>query len=464
MLRLRDYQETGIEQLREAFAQGIRRACYTAPCGAGKTAMVIFMASSAALMGKRTLFLTHRVELQDQAAEAFQSSGVHFGIISPRTPMTQDRIQLGSVQTVVRRIEKITAPDLIICDEHHHSVAKTWLKIFTQWPDAFVVGLTATPQRIDGKGLKEVSDILIEGPTTKELIQQGYLAPYRYYAPPQKFSMENIKTKMGDYDQKQVAEAVDKSVIIGDAVQHYQKLADGKRAIVYCASVAHSKHVAQQFTEAGYKSAHLDGETHPIERRRITSDFRSGKLQIISNCDIVSEGYNCPGAEVVILLRPTQSVTLFLQQATRGMRPDKENPEKVSLILDHVSNVSRHGLPDSDREWTLEGATKEKNASKSEFPVRQCPRCYNTHRPAPICDLCGYVYPIEERAELEQKKGELSEVISIEKLERKQAIKKARNVTTLEEIAMKAGYSPFWVKRMCDLKRIPFGGMAVERT
>ena len=417
--------------------------------------MVVYMASRAALMKKRSIFLVHRVELLDQAAEAFTSAGVRFGIIAPRFPASNDLIQLASVQTLARRLSKMPAPDLIISDEFHHGVANTWKNIYAHWSESYSVGLTATPVRLNGQGLSDIADVMIVGPSAKELIDSGYLAPYTYYAPPQIANMDGVKVKMGDYDQHQVAEIMNTSVIIGDAVQHYKQLADGKRAITYCASVDHSKHTAAMFRDAGYRAAHLDGETHPVERQRITSDFRDGKLQIITNCDIVSEGYDCPGAEAVILLRPTQSLTLYVQQSMRGMRPDKNNPNKVCTILDHVGNVARHGLPDEDREWTLEGTQKTKRAGKSEFPIRQCPKCYTAHRAGPVCPKCGYLYPVEQRAEIEQVKGELTQVIDIERQKRRQEVGRARSVAELEQIAIARGYSFHWVRKMCEVKHIP---------
>jgi DNA repair protein RadD len=457
MLQLRDYQEQGVNDIRAAFQQGFRRVCYTAPCGAGKTILVVYMASATVLNGGRTIFLVHRVELLDQAAETFKRSGIHFGIIAPNRPISSDKIQLASVQTLARRLHKIPEPNLIITDEHHHSVASTWRKIFDYWPQAYGVGLTATPCRLNGEGLGEVSDILIPGPSAKDLIKQGYLAPYKYFAPPQIINMEGVRVKMGDYDQKQLAETIDKPTIIGDALEHYERLAKGKSAIVYCVNIEHSQHTAKAFRNAGYTAAHLDGKTHPIERKRITNDFRIGKLQIITNCDIVSEGYDCPGAEAVILLRPTQSLTLYVQQSMRCLRPDKNNPDKVGIIIDAVGNVARHGLPDEDREWSLEGK-KKKPTEKREFPMKICPKCFYAHRPAPVCPGCGHVYKVEPKAEIEQRDGELAEVIELEKKRKHEEVRKARNVVTLEQIAMQRGYNPNWVVKQCELKRIPFGG------
>lgn len=455
MIQLRDYQEQGVTEIRNAMINGNRRICYTGPCGAGKTVLFSYMAINASLQGKRTLILVHRVELLDQAAETLQESGVHFGIIAAGKPMTNDLIQLTSVQTISRRLDKIPPPDLIISDEFHHAVANTWVKIFNYFPNAYVVGLTATPCRLNGQGLGEVADILIEGPTAKTLISRKYLTSYKYYAPPQVFDMDGVTVKMGDYDQKQLAEKVDKPTIIGNALQHYEKLAKGKSTIIYCASIDHSIHTVEIFKNAGYTAAHLDGKTNKYVRKKITDDFKTGKLQIISNCDIVSEGYNCPGAEVVMLLRPTASLVLFIQQSMRCLRLDKNNPDKVGIIIDAVGNVARHGLPDEEHIWTLE--SKKKKSAPREVMMKICPKCYGAHNPSPVCPYCQHIYQVAVQAAIDEKAGELTEILELKKKEKKQEVGRARNVVSLEQIAMQRGYAPGWIRKMCELKRIPFG-------
>ena len=464
MIQLRDYQDDIVNKIATEFDAGCRRICTVLGCGGGKTVIFSCVSGRAKLKGNDVLVLQHRAELIQQTSETLGSAGISHGIIAAGMPMDlREKIQVGSVQTVARRLHKINKPKVIIIDEAHHALANTWRRILNEFPEALVIGMTATPARMSGQGLGDVFDSLVEGPSVKELIDMGFLSPYKYFAPPQIANMAGVRVRMGDYDPHQLAEVMDDGKIIGDAVQHYQRMANGKRAIVYCASVEHSKHTAEQFSEAGYHAAHLDGDTHPVERRRLTTDFKAGKLQIITNCSLLGEGYDCPGAEAVILLRPTCSLTLFIQMAMRGMRIDPENPNKETIILDHVGNVGRHGMPDEDRIWSLEGIPKQPKGSKSEFPVRQCERCYTAHRTALTCPACGYVYPIEARAEIEQVQGELAEVIDLERKKRKQEIGRARSVAELEQIAIRQGYKPGWVRKMCELKHIPFGKRKVER-
>ena len=458
MLKLRNYQSQLVDDVRDEFAAGKHRVCIVSGCGSGKTCVMAWMAAQAKLRGNNVLFVIHRQELADQASETFQSAGISHGIIAAGHSVNlSEKIQIGSIQTLTRRLKKINEPQLIILDESQHCLAKTWLRLLAEFPKAYVVGLTATPVRLGGQGLGDVFESLVFGPSMKELIAGKFLSPYRYFAPPSLIDTSTIKVKMGDYDQSELATLVDTSVIVGNAVEHYRKIADGKSAIVYCVNVAHSKHTAQAFANSGYVSAHLDGTTHSVERKRITSDFRNGKIQILVNADLLGEGYNCPGAEVVILLRPTASTGLFIQQAGRGLRPNPKDSTKEAIILDCCGNVFRHGLLDEDRNWTIEGSPKPKGTGKSEFPVQQCPKCYSTDRPSPVCQRCGYVFPIAERAEIEQKAGELAEVLDIERKQKKQEVGKARTVPDLEAIAIQRGYAPGWVRKMCELKRIPFG-------
>lgn len=367
-----------------------------------------------------------------------------------------ESIQIGSIQTIVRRVSQIAEPNIIILDEAHHATAATWRKLLEAYSNALVVGLTATPARMGGQGLGDIFESLIMGPTVKELIAMGNLAPYKYFAPPVAADLNDLKVKYGDFVQSEVAMRMDKSEIIGDQIEQYMKLAPGKKAVCYCASIAHSQHTAEMFRQAGIPALHIDGETPKVAREAATRDFKTGKIKILCNVDLISEGYDCANMEAVILARPTQSLTLYIQQAMRAMRPDKENPNKVAIIIDHVGNLYRHGLPDTDHEWALDGR-KKKTTEKKTFPMKICSKCFGAHRPAPVCPYCQHVYPPpEERDGPEQRAGELAEIIELEKKKQRMEVGKARNVVTLEQIAMQRGYSPMWVKKQCEIKNIPF--------
>ena len=457
MFQLRPYQELLIEGVRDEFRQGRRRICIVAPCGAGKTIIMAWMAAQSAVRGQSVLFAVHRQELIAQSSQTFETLGIHHGIIASGCPVNDELIQIGSIFTVARRLTKIQEPAVLIFDEAHHAMANTWRKLIEVFPKAFIIGLTATPARMGGEGLGDVFESLVLGPSVRQLIDWGNLSPYQYYAPPVRANLEGIRVKYGEYVRADVALRMDKSEIIGDAIEQYRKLADGKRAICYCVGRAHSEHTAEMFREAGINAVHIDGETQNGVRKAAIEQFRTGEIQVLCNVDLISEGFDVPAMEAVVLLRPTQSLTLHIQQSMRPMRPDENNPDKVAVIIDHVGNVYRHGLPDEDRTWSLDGRKKSKQAEPREVSLRQCPECYAAHRPAPVCPLCGYTYKIESRAEPEQRKGELAKIDELERKRKRQEVGQARNVTDLEQIALSRGYSLRWIAKMAEIKKIPTG-------
>lgn len=454
MFQLRPYQDLLIEGVRDEFLRGLHNTCVVAPCGAGKTVIMAWMASKTAVRGNPVLFTVHRRELIDQASETFSALGIQHGIIAPGCQMNNELIQIGSIFTVVKRLDKIQAPGLIFIDESHHSTANTWRKLLAAFPGAYVIGLTATPARMSGEGLGDIFESLVIGPSVKQLIDWGNLAPFKYYAPPIKANLEGLRVRYGDYVQSDVSIRMDKSEIIGDTIEQYKKLADGKRAICYCVSRAHSEHTAEMFQQAGIPAMHIDGETNAAVRAAAIEQFRQGHIKVLCNVDLISEGFDVPAMEAVILCRPTQSLTLHIQQSMRPMRPDSDNPGKTAIIIDQVGNVYRHGLPDEDRTWSLEGKKKDKRQVR-EIALRQCPECYAAHRPAPVCPLCGFTYAAGERSEPEQRKGELVKIDELERKRRRQEVGRARNITDLEQIALKRGYSLRWISKIAGIKNIP---------
>lgn len=439
--------------MRKLFARGLKKIVYVAPCGAGKTMVFVFMANSAAKRGKRTIFLVHRQELIKQASDSLKKLNIPHGIIAPDHPLTNDLVQVASVQTLARRLSKIDIHDMIICDEAHHATASTWTKILMFFINAYVVGLTATPERFGGQGLGDVFQELVLGPSAKELIEQGYLSPYKYYAPPIKADLDGISITMGDFDSAEIADRMDKPSVVGDAIEHYKKLANGKKAIAYCVSILHSKNTADAFQKAGITAKHIDGTTPNHEREQAIEDFRQGKITVLCNVDLIGEGFDVPTMECVILLRPTQSLALYIQQSMRPMRIDKNNPEKVATILDHVGNVFRHGLPDEDREWSLASKKRTKKDMEKTVVIKQCPECFAAHDPGPICPECGFVYPVRSR-ELEEADGDLKEITAVEKKAKRMAVGQCKTIADLKEIASERGYKSSWVHIQAKLKNI----------
>lgn len=411
------------------------------------------MAKTAMSRGKRTIFLVHRRELIAQASKTLTEYGIPHGI----NGNTDDLIQVASIQTVARRLDKLKVPDLVILDECHHATASTWKKCLEYWSQAYVVGLTATPARLNGQGLGDVFEGMVIGPTAHELIQQGHLTQYKYYCPPQVADFEGVKIKMGDFDGTEIEIRVNKPTVIGDAVDHYIKLANGKQAIAYCASVLHSQNTADAFQTAGITAAHIDGTTPASKRDKTIEDFRQGRITILTNVDLIGEGFDCPGMDCVILLRPTQSLTLFIQQACRPLRPDRNNYFKEAIILDHVGNVFRHGLPDADRDWSLDGVSKRKKSEGGTVGVRQCLSCYRCHSPAPVCPYCNYEYNLSPR-QLAEEAGELKEydakIAEKAKIIKRIELSKCKTIADLKQYAADNGYNSGWVYHRAKSKNI----------
>lgn len=399
---LRPYQDKLVNELSMAWKTGFKAPCIVLPCGGGKSVIVAEIAKRTTQNRKNVLFLVHRKELCEQILKTFRAWGVdmQFCLVM-------------MVQTACRRIRKMPYPSLIITDENHHSKANSYVKIYNAFPEAYRVGVTATPVRLDGSGLADVNDKLITGVSAKWLIENHCLAPYDYYAP-SLVDLTGVKISNGDYDISDVENLMIKKAVFGDVIRHYRQLADGKQAVCYCTSVKHSQTMARQFSESGINAVHIDGTTPKNERDCIISDFREGKIDILCNVDLISEGFDVPDCECVILLRPTQSLTLYIQQSMRCMR---YRSGKRAVIIDHVGNYARFGMPDDDREWTLEGRKRRKSADiekDKSVEIKTCPNCYSVFSPEKIiddkCPVCGYEFPKKEIKEIETENSELQKI------------------------------------------------------
>jgi DNA repair protein RadD len=378
VIALRPYQTDLVERIRIEFRQH-RRVLAVAPTGSGKTVTFAYITSSAAAKGKRVFVAAHRAEIVEQISGAIDQMGVRHGRVQPGHSMTSDPVQVAMVQTLARRLDRIVPPDLLVVDEAHHGVAGTWQSVCAAWPTARILGVTATPQRLDGRGLGEAFDTMVVGPSMADLIGQGFLAKYRYLAPPQQADLSAIRTKMGDFAIDELAAAMDKSVITGDAVQHYIEHLGGRPAIAFCVTVAHAEHVAEQFRSAGIRAASVDGKMDRVTRRDMIAAIGDGRLQVLTSCELISEGVDVPVVAGAILLRPTKSLGMGLQQIGRALRLKPDGSDAV--ILDHVGNVNRHGLPDAPRVWSLDA--KKKRAGDPTESIAQCETCFRVFAAPP---------------------------------------------------------------------------------
>lgn len=423
MISLRPYQDSLIKRARANFIVGKNRQLLVAPTGAGKTVMFSFMAGAARGKNLRVWILAHRVELLDQISKTLTQFGIPHGMIAPGyIGDRRQQVQVASVFTLARRLDRYDAPDLIIVDEAHHAIgASTWGRVIKEFPAAKLLGVTATPIRLSGEGLGDLFECMVQGPTVRELIELGALSPYRLFAPGG-LDLSGVHSKMGDFVRSELAAAVDKPSITGDAVKHYQKLAPGKRAVAFCISVEHAEHVAASFRAAGIPAASIDGAMDRVLRSQVLASFTAGDIRVLTSCDLISEGFDVPAIEVAILLRPTQSLSLFLQQVGRCLRVFPGKAE--AIILDHAGNVQRHGLPDDERDWSLNGTQKKKRGERSEVPVKSCPQCFATVNSAATHCRCGHEFESQARV-VEQVDGVLQEV-DPEEIRRQSRIEQGR--------------------------------------
>lgn len=406
-MQLRPYQQTMISQCSAAFKRS-RRVLMQAPTGAGKTVLCAHMLQQAASKGMRSWFIVHRQELVDQSLATFAEAGLEPGVVASGYDTPDEwAVAVCSVQTLARRLDRTPEPKLIVFDEAHHVAAGTWSRIADQYPDAYQVGLSATPERLDGAGLAQWFDELICGPDVATLIRGGYLAPYRLFAPNPVDTTE-VRIRGGEYAYDQLAEIIDTPTVTGDAVRHYRNLADGKRAIGFAVSVEHSLHMVAAFRAAGYRAEHLDGSTPKIRRRDVVDQFRRGEVQLLWNVDLFGEGFDLPAAEACVMMRPTQSLALYLQQCGRVLRTAPGKSE--AIILDHAGNCLRHGLPDDPREWSLQAKKRRGRSQQQECPVRLCPKCFAAMPAARTsCTICGVQLPAKPR-QVQERQGKLAEV------------------------------------------------------
>lgn len=441
-MQLRPYQQDLFNRIRETINGGIRNPIVVSPTGSGKTATFCYIAHRTSKANNRVLILVHRSELVLQTSETLNKFGVDHGIIQAGIkPDPAKLVQIAMVQTISRRLSSTTPPNLIITDECHHSAANQYKAILTAFPEATSIGFTATPVRLDGKGLSEYFGKILIGQTVEWLMNNNFLVRPKYYAPPVQAILDGIKKRAGDYASDQLAAAMDKPTVTGDAVAHYKRICPESRAIVFCVNISHAEHVAAEFQSNGINSGIIHGGLKPDERKKIVQDLTSGQIKVMTSVDVVSEGFDLPAAEVAILLRPTTSLGLHLQQIGRVLRP---SDGKKSIILDHVGNLRRHGLAEDEREWSLNGIDKKAKKSES-LGYKQCKRCFCLHKPSPICPECGFVYALPKPKEMTYIEANLEE------FKRKPISEILKHVKTRDELRLiqeAKGYKAGWVWHM----------------
>lgn len=391
MSNLRLYQHDSIARVLAHLECG-KPTVLQMPTGAGKTVTAVELTRALAEQGP-AWFICHRREILKQAIGSFTRAGLSFGVIAMGHEANPGaRIQIASVDTLRHRHKSYAAPRTLIWDECHHLPAKSWSKIMRIYPLAHHVGLTATPERLDGLGLESLFSELVCGPTLGWLIGNGFLSPYRVFAPSEP-DLSAARMSQGDYRAADIDKIMNTPVVIGDAVEHYKRIAPGKKALVFASSVAASQAVVAAFQAQGVPALHVDASTPVDERDDALAALAEGRIKVLSNVQVFTEGVDVPSVDAVIMLRPTKSLALYLQMVGRGLRT-AEGKEEV-LVLDHAGLVYEHGFPDADWEWSLAGGAREariRKAKEHDERLRKCPLCSHVHAPSGACPSCGFEY------------------------------------------------------------------------
>lgn len=501
---LRDYQEDAVVSVRQEFRNGKRYVLVVLATGAGKTVIFSHIARNAAEKGNKVLILAHRDQLIKQASHKLRDYDVAHGIIMAGfSPNPRARVQVGSIQTVVRRLKAIDAkrseaaakaraaalavgksddeadaealkakhandPKLIIVDEAHLSAAPTYRKILEFYPFARVLGVTGSPCRLDNKPLGRdaggIYDSMVEGISIGQLIVRGFLVKPEVYAPRHRLDLSGLRKSDKDYNAQDAADLMDKPKITGDAVQMYKEICPGVPAVAWCVNVQHAENVAAEFSASGIPAIMLCGEHDSDYRDKALKALETGKVKIITFVGILIEGVDCPAIGAILLLRPTMSLSSYLQVIGRGLRPYTSPSGVVKTccyVLDHCGLTFKHGFADEEREWSLldgeiraPGAKKARNADRDG--VIQCSGCYALFDAAPACPHCGKALEVKVRV-IEVEDGTLGkitpEMAEAIKRARQNEVRAARSLPDLEKIAAERGYDPKWAQARWSAKQ-----------
>lgn len=410
----RPYQANGVDALRGHILAGRKRIILCCPTGGGKTIVACHIIHSARRnFFANILFVAHRIELIDQSVRQLAKWGVtEVGVIRADDKRTNALmpVQVATIQSLGRRSKP--SADIIFVDECHRAVANSYRKLLELYPDAIIIGLTATPCRLDGKALGDVFQAIEVAATYNDLIKDGFIVEPQCFGTPVQPKLDGVKTQHGDFVIDELADAMMEIDVLGDTVAEYKKHAQGRRTVVFAVNVAHSKALLEKFLAAGVRAAHVDADTPEDERLAISAKLDSGELEVVTNCQIFTEGWDQPCVKCLVIARPTKSLVVFMQQAGRGLRPWNSNtpptrswqpsdgPSVQPVIIDQGGNLDRHGFPHEDRRWSLDGRAERENEKK---PTK-CIKClaYIKHYP---CEACGYAPPPPPPREIVENAG-----------------------------------------------------------
>lgn len=339
---------------------------------------------------KRVMFLIHRKEVLNQAIETFRNQGVN-----------PDLLTAGMVQTLTRRVDKLLIPNVILVDEAHHALAKSYQRILKQFPKAIILLFTATPHRTGRMQLDQIADDIIVGQSIHELTEKGFLAPFRYFQPPGDFDSKLLKRgSTGDFTNGSMKQAMS-TKIFGHIVKQYKRIAPGMQAVVYTYSIDSAIKIAAEFNSEGISAVEVDGTTSKEKRDLAVRKFRDQEIKILVNVNLFTEGVDLPNVDCVIMARPTASLALYLQFSMRCLNP---RPGKTAIIIDHANNFKSFGYPDDDRDWKQaikSGKQKSKTLLKDPgLSIVTCDYCFAVVKASEVkdskCPICGKPIKVHE--------------------------------------------------------------------
>jgi len=422
-MKLWPYQEDTVEEFERKVAEGIRRILMVAPTGSGKTLIASEIIKRAVAKYQRSLFIAHRDELLTQARDKLKSFGVTAGIIKAgrdKDARPQALVQVASAQTLHARAVRaqtmeLPTAEIVFVDEGHHVRARTYQTIIEAYPNAIIVGLTATPCRGDGRGLGNIFEVMIECPQIPELIKLKHLVPVKIFAPPSPNLRGVEVASTGDYVVNQLSDRMNTDALVGDFIEHWLRHAERRRTIAFAVDVAHSVDITDELIKSGVRAEHLDGSTPQANREAILGRLASGETEVVCNVGVLTEGFDCCDVGCIALVRPTRSLGLFRQMIGRGLRPAEGKTDVI--ILDHSGGVHRHGRPDDVIEWTLDTDKRAANPTHAariaetggSDPFCECKACGHLRMKGMACDKCGWQPKPPARA-VEYINGELVEL------------------------------------------------------
>ena len=395
-VQLRDYQIKAVDLVREELRRGKKRVLLVLPTGSGKSHTLGFIANKCIENGHRVLALMHRRQLVTQLSEIFKDCGVDCGIIMAGTEHSlENKCQVATMQTYVRRLKLCEIEinkfyhdaTVVMIDEAHHTLSKTYQKILENYENKIVIGVTATPVLASGMGMGNYFDSLVHPIGVGDLVQDGHLVNGIYYGPSTP-DLTKVRTILGDYHKGELNKAMNQPKLVGDVVVNWMKIAENRKTMVFAVKVSHSKALVAEFNKYGIHAEHLDAHHEDDERSDVLRRFRNGDTRVLSNVALYTEGTDIPEIECVVLARPTKSLGFHLQMIGRGARPN--NGKKNFIVLDHGGNIERLGFYEEEIDWSLDGKKIgfKKKPKPKEKKIMTCKVCAAQFI-GPVCTVCG---------------------------------------------------------------------------